>query len=46
MILTDYTLNIYIEIIQKLQTREFKHFRARIEGIKVFGDALVCGLRV
>ena len=28
------------------QMREFEHFWARIEGIKVFGDALVCGLGV
>ena len=46
IILTDYTLNIHIEIILKLQTREFEHFWARIEGIKVFGDALICGLGV
>ena len=46
MILTDYILNIHIEIILKLQTREFEHFWARIEGIKVFGDAFACGLGV
>ena len=26
--------------------REFEHFWARIEGIKVFEDACVCGLGV
>ena len=46
MILTDYTLNIHIEIILKLQTREFEYFWARVEGIKVFGDAFVYGLGV
>ena len=43
MILTGYTLNIDIEIILTLYTREFEHFWARIEDIKVFGDACVCG---
>ena len=46
MILTNYILNIHIEIILKLQIREFEHFWARIEGIKVFGDAFACGLGV
>ena len=38
MILTDYTLNIHIEIILKLQTREFEHFWGRIEGNRAFGN--------
>ena len=46
MLLTGYTLNMHIEIILKLHTREFEHFWARIEGIRVFGDACVRGLGV
>ena len=43
MILTSYAFNIHIEIILTLYTRDFEHFWVRIEGIKVFGDACVCG---
>ena len=38
MILTDYTLNINIEVILKLQTREFRLYWARIEGNRAFWE--------